>query len=398
MRMLSNVKGSLVRWVILTLFLATFSAACFGQVAIGVSVRFGPPALPVYAQPICPGPGYIWTPGYWGWNDDGGYYWVPGTWVMAPVGMYWTPGYWGWGGGFYAWHPGYWGPHIGFYGGINYGYGYTGVGFAGGEWRRGAFYYNRSVTNVSVTNVTNVYNRTVVVNHTTVNNVSYNGGTGGVVARPSAQEQTYARESHTAPLAVQNQHAQLASQNRQNWASVNQGRPAVAATARPADFSGRSVVAARTAGARYHAPAMSPREARVNAPATANRPSSASPNRSNEGFRSFTPPGKSNAPAANNAGRTNSSGGNTSRPSSNEGFRSFTPPSGNNRSNVDRPNETRPNESRPSESRPPEHYSPNNESRPAPSHQAPQQSAPRSNPQPQQHRQSPPPKEEHRGR
>jgi len=362
MRMLTNVKGSVVRWMIVGVFLATFSVASFGQVAIGVSVRFGPPALPVYAQPICPGPGYVWTPGYWGWNDDGGYYWVPGTWVMAPIGMYWTPGYWGWGGGFYAWHPGYWGPHIGFYGGINYGYGYTGVGFVGGEWRRGAFYYNRSVTNVSVTNVTNVYNRTVVVNHTTVNNVSYNGGTGGVVARPTAQEETYAREPHTAPLAVQNQHAQLAGQNRQNWASENQGRPAVAATARPADFGGRSVVAARAAGAQYHAPAMSPREARVNTPAAANRPSSSVSSRSNEGFRSFTPP------------------------------------SGNNRSSANRPNGSYPSETRPSESRPREHYSPQNESRPAPSHQAPQPSAPRSNPQPQQHRQSPPPKEDHRGR
>ena len=139
-----------------------------------------PPAIPVYAQPICPGPGYLWTPGYWAWSDDAGYYWVPGTWVLAPIGMYWTPGYWGWGGGYYMWHPGYWGPHVGFYGGINYGFGYTGVGFYGGEWRGGGFYYNRSVTNVSVTNVTNVYNRTVIVNN--VNRVSYNGGEGPVTS------------------------------------------------------------------------------------------------------------------------------------------------------------------------------------------------------------------------
>ena len=26
------------------------------------------------------------------------------------------------------WHAGYWGPHVGFYGGVNYGYGYGGVG------------------------------------------------------------------------------------------------------------------------------------------------------------------------------------------------------------------------------------------------------------------------------
>src|SRR5579864_628793 len=96
--------------------LALFGVAK-AQVSIGVSVRIGPPALPVYEQPPCPGDGFIWTPGYWAWGPDG-YFWVPGTWVIAPrVGFLWTPGYWGWGGGVYIWHPGYWGPHIGFYGG-----------------------------------------------------------------------------------------------------------------------------------------------------------------------------------------------------------------------------------------------------------------------------------------
>jgi hypothetical protein len=44
---------------------------------------------------------------------------------------------------------GYWGPHVGFYGGINYGFGYGGVGFFGGEWRGGAFAYNTAVMNVN---------------------------------------------------------------------------------------------------------------------------------------------------------------------------------------------------------------------------------------------------------
>src|SRR5579871_1301492 len=246
------MKRSVVRWMILSVIVMAFSAASFGQVAVGISVRIGPPALPVYAQPICPGPGYLWTPGYWAWNDDGGYYWVPGTWVVAPVGMLWTPGYWGWGGGFYAWHPGYWGPHVGFYGGINYGFGYVGVGFGGGEWRGRDFYYNRSVTNVSVTNVTNVYNKTVIVNNTTVNDVSYNGGEGGVKAQPTAQEQMAEHEQHTPMLASQTQHQTMASQNRQNFASVNQGKPAIAATARPGDFSSHSAIPARAAGGTYH--------------------------------------------------------------------------------------------------------------------------------------------------
>jgi hypothetical protein len=295
---------AMVRWLVLAVVILSFSAASFSQVAIGIGVRVGPPALPIYAQPLCPGPGYLWTPGYWGWNEEGGYYWVPGTWVIAPVGMLWTPGYWGWGGGFYAWHRGYWGPHIGFYGGINYGFGYTGVGFVGGEWRGGAFFYNRSVTNVSVTNVTHVYNRTVVVNN--ARTTSFNGGTGGVEARPTAQEETAAREPHTAPLETQSQHERLASQNRQNFASENHGRPAVAATARPGDFSGRSTVPARAAGGEYHAPAMSPKEARVGSPA-GNKAGS------NDGFRSFTRP-ESNAASQNKAGSSGSTTHNAAQP------------------------------------------------------------------------------------
>ena len=182
----------------LTVSVLSLSAASSAEIAIGIgiSVRIGPPALPVYAQPICPGPGYLWTPGYWAWSDVNGYYWVPGTWVVAPVGMLWTPGYWGFAGGFYGWHAGYWGPHVGFYGGINYGFGYGGVGFAGGEWRGGAFFYNRAVMNVNVTNVRNVYNRTVIVNNT---HVAFNGP-GGIEARPTPQEEAYGREQHTAAL------------------------------------------------------------------------------------------------------------------------------------------------------------------------------------------------------
>ena len=307
------MSRSLIRWILLSLVVMAFSAASFGQIAVGISVRVGPPALPVYAQPICPGPGYFWTPGYWAWNDEEGYYWVPGTWVVAPVGLLWTPGYWGWGAGLYAWHPGYWGPHIGFYGGINYGFGYTGVGFVGGEWRGGAFFYNRSVTNVSVTNVTNVYNKTVIVNNTST--VAYNGGTGGVNMRPTPQEEAFAREQHTPALAAQQQQEHAAMQNRQNFASVNHGRPAIAATARPGDFSSHSAVAARAAGGEYHAPAMSPREARVNTPSNRGNSTPANRGNSNDGFRPFTPPSKGgNSSSSANFNRGNSSpNGNSSR-------------------------------------------------------------------------------------
>ena len=77
----------------------------------------------------------MWTPGYWAYGDDG-YYWVPGAWVPAPYeGALWTPPYWGWSSGLYVFHGGYWGPHVGYYGGVNYGFGYMGIGFVGGMWR-----------------------------------------------------------------------------------------------------------------------------------------------------------------------------------------------------------------------------------------------------------------------
>lgn len=391
-----NMNRSLIiRCLLLAVVLTTFTAASLGQVAVGISVRIGPPALPVYAQPICPGPGYLWTPGYWAWSDDGGYYWVPGTWVMAPVGMLWTPGWWGWGGGVYLWHAGYWGPHVGFYGGINYGFGYTGVGFYGGEWRGGGFYYNRSVTNVSVTNVTNVYNRTVIVNE---NHVAFNGP-GGVQARETAQEARYNHERHIPAVAAQAQHERVASRERQNFASENHGRPTVAATDRPGDFSRRSVVAARAAGGEYRAPSISPREARV-ASNAGNRGNS-NAGRSNEGFRPFTAPAKDgNARGGNARGgnaNANSRGGN-----SNQGFRPFNPPSRNQNANSGSRNEN--NQSR---MNPNENSRPQNQGRGNPSENSRPQNQPReaSRPNPprentsrpsEPRRQSAPPKEEKR--
>ena len=183
---------NLLCFITLILALCTLS---FAQLA--VSVSFGPPPLPVYTQPLCPGDGYIWTPGYWAYdNDFDDYYWVPGTWVLAPtVGYLWTPGWWGWEGGGYIFHQGYWGPQVGFYGGINYGYGYFGQGYQGGRWDNGRFFYNRSVNNVNVTNIHNVYN-TTVINNPAPRGASFNGGNGGTTARPTARDEAAMRERH----------------------------------------------------------------------------------------------------------------------------------------------------------------------------------------------------------
>jgi YXWGXW repeat-containing protein len=246
MRITPLVRTLLFAVIALSLVVLTLPAPSVAQ--IGIAIRIGPPALPVYEQPVCPGDGYLWTPGYWAYDYDiSDYYWVPGTWVLAPeVGFLWTPGWWGWGDGAYLFHEGYWGPHVGFYGGINYGFGYFGVGFEGGRWDGGHFFYNRAVLNVNVANIHNVYNTRV--NNVTVNRVSFNGGNGGIQARPTPEEERFANERHIAPVAEQKEHMQAARSNPQMRASVNRGRPAIAATPRPGTFNDRGAVPAREAG------------------------------------------------------------------------------------------------------------------------------------------------------
>ena len=242
-------------WLALAALLALFAglAAVPSPAAAGVfvSVNFAPPPLPIYVQPMIPGPGYIWSPGYWAYDPIDGYYWVPGTWVLPPyAGALWTPGWWGWYGGGYRWHTGYWGLHVGFYGGINYGFGYIGTGYVGGYWRGGQFFYNRAVNNINVTNIRNVYvNKTVInnYNNSNITRVSYNGGPNGVAARPTPQEALAEHESHVGPVAAQQRQMQMASRNQALRASMNHGTPPIAATRRPGAFAGNAVVAARGA-------------------------------------------------------------------------------------------------------------------------------------------------------
>jgi len=245
-----------VRSLLVIFALLTMGHICTAQIGIGISVGFAPPALPVYEQPLCPGDGYMWTPGYWAWDPDAAdYYWVPGTWVVAPeVGFLWTPPYWGWEGGRYFFHAGYWGPHVGFYGGIVYGFGYFGQGYEGGRWDGGHFFYNRFVNNVNVTVIHNVYETRIETRDVNVTRISFNGGNGGVVARATAEEESYARERHIADTREQSEHIQAARGNAQFRASANHGTPPVAASAGAGEFSGRGVVAARS-GANYTPPA-----------------------------------------------------------------------------------------------------------------------------------------------
>lgn len=255
-------------------------------ISVGIAVNIAPPPLPVYAQPVIPGPGYIWTPGYWAWDPAAGYYWVPGAWVLPPQpGLLWTPGWWGWSNDAYRWNAGYWGVNVGFYGGVNYGFGYFGNGYSGGYWRNNQFYYNRSVNNVTnVTNIRNVYVNKTVIN--SASHVSYNGGRGGLTARPTAQQRSYANQRRIRPTATQTRQRDVAMRDPGQRFKSNQGRPAVFATQHAGNLSGPHAVRTpasapgRMASAPKHTGTRAAAPARKMVEAPRNRaPSTQAPNR-----------------------------------------------------------------------------------------------------------------------
>ena len=235
--------------------------------AVFISVGFAPPVMPVYVQPPCPEPGWMWTPGYWAYGPDG-YYWVPGTWVPAPyVGALWTPGYWGWGSGLYVWHPGYWGRHVGYYGGVNYGFGYMGIGFIGGVWAGNAFRYNTAVMHVGG-GIHNTYiDRTVVERNTIVNNrhVAFSGGPGGINHAPTREENQFSHEQHMAATSYQTQHRNAAMQDHASYFNNNHGQPAHAAMDRPMGVNAQSHTQVSNGG---HFNNAQPQAHSYNAPST----------------------------------------------------------------------------------------------------------------------------------
>src|SRR5580698_1489960 len=105
------MRNTVIR--VLPMMLTTITLAACGSagypppdeyVTTSAAVDVAPPDLPAYSQPPCPGAGFLWTPGYWGW-----------------------------GGSAFVFHEGYWGEHVGFYGGVAYGFGYSGHGYDGGR-------------------------------------------------------------------------------------------------------------------------------------------------------------------------------------------------------------------------------------------------------------------------
>ena len=222
-----------------------FIAPAHAQADVVITASTAPPPLPVYMQPPIPGPGFMWIPGYWAW-DGQEFYWVPGYWAMPPAAdLLWTPGYWAWddADNDYIFNTGYWAPEVGYYGGIDYGFGYTGVGYHGGYWRDHNFYYNRAVNNLGNAHIANVFN-TPVAAPAAPTRVSYFGGHGGTTVRPTPAELAVAHAHHVGPTAAQISHEREAGRIPSLRYGENHGRPPIPAVARAGEFHGAHVAAA----------------------------------------------------------------------------------------------------------------------------------------------------------
>ena len=73
-----------------------------------VVVTEAPPQPQLDVLVAAPGPGYVWTPGYWSWR--GHWVWVGGRWVIAPhPRAVFVPGRWVRHGHGWVWVRGHWG-------------------------------------------------------------------------------------------------------------------------------------------------------------------------------------------------------------------------------------------------------------------------------------------------
>ncbi|HTS25989.1 MAG TPA: hypothetical protein VMH81_08940 [Bryobacteraceae bacterium] len=84
----------------------TMWSACAGGGAY--YVRYAPPAPRYAVVGVAPGPGYVWTTGYWDWRG-GNWAWVEGRWQRPPrARAAWVAPEWRHEGRGYRFHRGYW--------------------------------------------------------------------------------------------------------------------------------------------------------------------------------------------------------------------------------------------------------------------------------------------------
>ena len=84
---------------------AIFTACAAGG---GYYVRVGPPPARYGVLGVAPGPGYVWTDGYWDWRGNN-WFWVGGRWTRPPrARAVWVAPEWRREGRGWRMHRGYW--------------------------------------------------------------------------------------------------------------------------------------------------------------------------------------------------------------------------------------------------------------------------------------------------
>jgi hypothetical protein len=92
--------------VFLPVFLSLFSLGCASHRAF--VAYYGPPAPRAEYYGYAPGPGYVWTSGYYVWAGSG-YNWVGGRWAVPPhPHAVWVSGHYVHHSGHAEYRPGHW--------------------------------------------------------------------------------------------------------------------------------------------------------------------------------------------------------------------------------------------------------------------------------------------------
>ena len=94
-------------WVPAFVLLTTALSACAGG-AGALYVRTAPPPPRYAVVGVAPGPGYVWTNGFWDWRGSR-WVWVEGRWMRAPrPHAVWVAPEWRQEGRRWRYHRGYW--------------------------------------------------------------------------------------------------------------------------------------------------------------------------------------------------------------------------------------------------------------------------------------------------
>jgi len=99
-------RANAVRSVLLSMLLAAGAASAPAFAQINVNISLAPPP-PQYELVPAIQPGYVWAPGYWGWNGER-HVWVRGRPIVQRTGYVWSPDRWEQRNGGYYRHQGNW--------------------------------------------------------------------------------------------------------------------------------------------------------------------------------------------------------------------------------------------------------------------------------------------------